>query len=254
MPSKFISLNPPVAVVIPVYKSQLTVSERISLEQCIKILSAYPIIVAKPQSLCLSNLLAEYPNLETVSFEDRYFSNIAGYNALLISPHFYGMFRMYEFVLIYQLDAYVFRDELEQWCEAGYDYIGAPSLHHTAFDSLSEMEAATFSNALSTHRIVLNGGLSLRRIPAILRYLSIYNIFYPVWKGNEDMLFSQDATRLMPMKLFLKTPTWKKALHFAFEKSPAASYALTGGQLPFACHAWERYDPSFWLTHIHTNG
>lgn len=28
--------------------------------------------------------------------------------------------------MIYQLDAWVFNDELSSWCSLGYDYIGAP--------------------------------------------------------------------------------------------------------------------------------
>ena len=31
-------------------------------------------------------------------------------------------------MLIYQLDAYVFKDELLNWANKGYDYIGAPWL------------------------------------------------------------------------------------------------------------------------------
>ena len=77
----------------------------------------------------------------------------------------------------------------------------------------------------------------------MIRYLKIYNFFYPAWKGNEDMLFSGEATRLLPMKPFIKLPTWQKALRFAFEKSPAASYELTDHRLPFGCHAGERYAP-----------
>jgi len=80
--------------------------------------------------------------------------------------------------------------------------------------------------------------------------LKIYNRFYPTWKGNEDMLFSLEATRLIPMKLFIRLPTWQQALRFAFEKSPAASYELTDHALPFGCHAWERYDPAFWQKFI----
>lgn len=243
-------VNQAVAVLIPVYKSELTEFEKLSLRQCMKVLSPYPVKIIKPESLDLPALKKEFPTLEYVSFDDEYFKGIDAYNRLMIWEGFYKTFSAYEYILIYQLDAFVFRDELLDWCKKGYDYIGAPSLHQEDFDRLQASSKNTFAEGLSNNRIVLNGGLSLRRVPAFLRYLKIYNLFYPAWVGNEDMLFSQEATRLMPMKLFLKLPKWQEALNFAFEKSPAASYELTGKKLPFACHAWERYDPDFWASFI----
>ncbi|MCE6989178.1 DUF5672 family protein [Dyadobacter sp. CY323] len=242
--------DPTVAVVIPVYKSSLTEYEEISLAQCVSVLSDYPIKIAKPRGLTLDSILAKYPNIELVSFDDHCFKGIDAYNKLLISIDFYKAFEQYQYILIYQLDAFVFRDELLDWCKKGYDYIGAPSFHHEEFDALPAGSHSVFENALKNRRFVLNGGLSLRRIPAFIRYLKILNTFYPAWTGNEDMLFSQEATRLIPMKMFMKLPSWRDALRFSFEKSPAATYELTKHQLPFACHAWERYDPAFWARFI----
>lgn len=242
-----------VAVVIPVYQANITDAEQMSLRQCMAVLGDYPVIVVKPAGLDLSALQQQYPALTFQSFDNSFFTNIDAYNRLMVSVDFYKTFTAYEYILIYQLDAFVFRDELREWCAKGYDYVGAPSLHQPAFDRIPAEAARDFADALSAHRVVLNGGLSLRRIPAFLRYLKIYNFFYPSWKGNEDMLFCQEATRLKPMKIFMKLPQWPEALHFAFEKSPAASYELTNHQLPFACHAWERYDPAFWAPFIPLN-
>lgn len=242
--------DPSVAIVIPVYKSVSTESEKLSLRQCMTVLGKYPVKIIKPQHLEFPELKEEFPNIEYVSFDDNYFKGIDAYNRLMISSDFYKTFADYEFILIYQLDAFVFRDDLSEWCKKGFDYIGAPSLHKEEFDRLPASSKDVFADALSSNRFVLNGGLSLRRVSAFLRYLKIYNLVYPAWVGNEDMLFSQEATRLIPMKLFLKLPTWKEALRFSFEKSPAATFEITDRKLPFACHAWERYDPEFWSTFI----
>lgn len=242
-----------VAVLIPVYQAKLSDAEQMSLRQCMAVLGNYPVIIVKPVSLDLTELQQQYPTLGFQSFDDSFFTNVDAYNRLMVSIDFYKTFTTYEYILIYQLDAFVFRDALKEWCGKGYDYIGAPSLHQLVFDSIPAASSQVFANALSTHRVVLNGGLSLRRIPAFLRYLRIYNTFYPSWKGNEDMLFCQEAARLRPLKIFMKLPDWREALRFAFEKSPAASYELTNHQLPFACHAWERYDPAFWAGFIAVN-
>ena len=241
------------AVVIPVYKSEMNDNEKLSLKQCMKVLGKYPVKIVKPASLDLNDVKEAYPTIELVSFDDAFFKDIAAYNRLMISIDFYKKFLAYEYILIYQLDAYVFRDDLNERCAKGFDYIGAPSMHMPAYDALQADAHQEFADALTQNRFVLNGGLSLRRIPALIRYLKIYNTFYPAWLGNEDMLFSQEATRLVPMKLFLKTPSWREALGFAFEKSPAATYEITQHRLPFGCHAWERYDPQFWSAFIAEN-
>jgi hypothetical protein len=245
--------QPSIVILVPIYRNDLTASEKNSLAQCWKVLGHYPIVFVKPESLSLESIVSEFPELSTHSFPDSCFTGTDSYNRLLISNDFYQPFREYEHILIYQLDAFVFRDELPYWCSQGLDYVGSPTIHKEEFDALTATHKDDYAEALSTHRLVFNGGLSLRRVAGMLRYLRIYSIFYPAWKGNEDMLFSQEATRLKPMKFFIKLPDWEQALRFSFEKSPAASYELTNHSLPFGCHAWERYDPKFWESHIPQN-
>ena len=241
---------PSVAVLVPLYQATLSLAERASLVQCIRVLGTYPIILIKPAGLEVGSLLAEFSALRTQNFADDFFTGTDSYNRLLTSPDFYLKFAEYEYVLIHQLDAYVFRDELPYWCGQKLDYIGAPSVHQESVNALAAGDTEEFARTLSGQRLVFNGGLSLRRVRGLIRYLKIYQRFYPPWLGNEDMLFSREATRLVLMKPFIRLPTWQQALRFSFEKSPAASYELTQNQLPFGCHAWERYDPAFWQTFI----
>lgn len=235
------------AIVIPVVSAKLKEAEALSLAQCLKVLAKWPVYFVAPQSLDLSQVSAEVGGrVRVVRFPDVYFRSIADYNRLMTSVAFYRAFSAYDYMLLYQLDAYVFHDSLAEWCERGYDYVGAPASHTEGFESLGPEAADRYAAELASSRLVLNGGLSLRKIKAMIRLLRIYNIFYPSWKGNEDMLFSLDSSRLAPLKPFVRLPDWRTALSFSFEKSPAASYAITGGVLPFGCHAWERYDPAFW--------
>ncbi len=251
MPNPHKHINGPSAVVVvPVYKPGLTASELVSLRQCLSVLGRYPVVVIKPERLGLDELAARFPALQFMSFGDDYFAGIDGYNRLMISPDFYRRFERYEYMLVHQLDAYVFSDQLDDWCRSGYDYLGAPSVEAAAFDALQAADSGEFARALSSGRVVLNGGLSLRRIPSIRRFLKIHNFLLPPWPGNEDMLFSLDSRRLRPLRFLLRLPGWEEALRFAFEKSPSASYRITGEKLPFGCHAWARYDPDFWKTFI----
>lgn len=133
-------------IVIPVYTTQLTVSEHAALRQCFDILSSYPKCFVKPESLDITSLVRDYPANHIVPFPDTYFKGIAGYNRLMMSPEFYETFAQWEYILIYQTDAWVFSDRLSEWCSKGYDYIGAPwipkpkyrKLYYRIFNFLKE--------------------------------------------------------------------------------------------------------------------
>jgi hypothetical protein len=59
----------------------------------------------------------------------------------------------------------------------------------------------------------------------------------------EDLFWSFIAPRLNPA--FSVAPP-EIAIDFAWELHPRAQYQQRG-QLPFGCHAWQRYDRAFWL-------
>ena len=117
-----------IVVVIPVYKTTLTKYEEMSLNQCVKVLADYSLVVVKPVSLDINELLSRYSLLKVENFSDDCFSDLRAYNKLVLKEDFYQRFANYQYMLIFQLDAYVFRDELLDWARQGYDYIGAPWL------------------------------------------------------------------------------------------------------------------------------
>lgn len=227
-----------VAVIIPIYQTKLSPQEELSLRQCLSVLSKHPIIFAAPETLDTSFLSSYSISPKTIRFKDEYFRSTKTYNRLLTSPIFYEEFINFEYILIYQLDAYVFKDDLLEWCAKGYDYIGAPKLrkHH-------------LNERTSCIPVMLNGGFSLRRVKPILRYIKIYHLFFQNWLANEDAMFSFAQKRAIPFRFLLKLPHWKEALAFAIEQNPTISFRLLG-DLPFGCHAWERYNPTFWKKYI----
>ncbi len=85
-------------IVIPVYTTQLTVSEHAALRQCFDILSSYPKCFVKPESLDITSLVRDYPANHIVPFPDTYFKGIAGYNRLMMSPEFYETFAQWEYI------------------------------------------------------------------------------------------------------------------------------------------------------------
>lgn len=225
-----------VSVVIPVYKPELTKSEKAALLQCKQVLGSYPIQLIAPETLDLTlyfELLQK--EVQVKRFNDTYFKSVQGYSRLLLSRFFYKEFLEYDYILIYQLDAWVFSDQLKYWVETGYTYIGAPWLESPP---LPEGKKIRFNLSKYLKNKVGNGGFSLRHVHTHYAWASWTRFVFRLLPKNEDIIWAL-FTRL-------KKPTVEEALRFAFEMQPSRSFSHTKGSLPFGCHAWEKYEPEFW--------
>lgn len=264
-----------VSVVIPVYKSSPSEDERRSLLQCIKILGRYDILLVCPEGVDMTEYhqIAGDAVLTEKRFPAEYFRSIDGYNALMTSEFFYRTFESWRYILIYQLDAWVFSDQLEAWCAKGYDYVGAPWFEDWGFRSEGKKLWR-----------VGNGGLSLRRVRKFVTLTSPRTIlrgpreiFAKEYKGPKDFFtclkrifggkgnnmqgyrkemetYYEDVyfcLHIHPERLSLKMPDVREAAEFSIEKSPAYLFEHIGARLPFGCHAWRKYDyDSFWSHYI----
>ena len=69
-------------------------------------------------------------------------------------------------------------------------------------------------------------------------------------KMQEDVFWSQIAKTFKPD---FRVPSPEVALRFAFECATRYCFEANGRRLPLGCHAWAKYDRSFWepflLTH-----
>ena len=225
-------------VIIPIYKQKYSEREKMSLVQCCKILAKHNFLLVCPNDLDIKEyveLLNFYKINYTIErFENKFFESLKEYNQLMLDVEFYKKFSLYDFMLVYQLDAYVFRDELEYWCGKNYAYIGAPWF-----------EGFNLSNRNSELLDISgNGGFSLRKIS---NFISILNQQKKTVALNEDLFFSKYAPKLD--STFNVAPP-EVVMHFSFECQPRRLYQMTGNKLPFGCHAWEKYDPIFWNNFI----
>ena len=66
-----------IVVVIPIYKATLTKYEEMSLNQCVKVLADYPLVVVKPVSLDINALLLRYSLLKVENFSNSCFAIIS---------------------------------------------------------------------------------------------------------------------------------------------------------------------------------
>lgn len=253
-----------VAVTIPIYKSEIDKYELISLTQCIKVLSKHPIIFFAPNSLDTSfyeSFCKDKISFRIERFDDEFFTGIPGYNKLMLSKQFYQRFTSFEHILIYQLDAFVFRDELEYWCKKGYYFIGAPytfvdldtypikflTKYRTVLKFINRIGLGIYS-----YRHVGNGGLSLRHISKTLRLLRLCSKSASNWKSlMEDNFFMYWGNLLFP---YFQLAPEKEAAKFSIELHPQKTYEMIGEKLPFGCHAFLKHDKDFWVPHFEKNG
>ncbi len=266
-----------VKIVIPVYKELPDEDEVISLKQVLRILPHDKYAIISPNGLNLTyyeNILKEFDAAYSIEYFDlSYFNNgLEGYNQLMLSQNFYNRFLDSEYILICQLDACVFKDELEYWCTQGYDYIGSP---------WPPEFIEPYATDLNQWRVG-NGGFSLRRVKSILHILnyrfpvrgfkyfwhekqqfSLFKRFlwFPVtvlkacgyhntipyylkhFPAYEDMFLS---LYLDDTKLRLKKPDPITASRFSVERGVDI---IQQGKKdpPFGVHAWKRNAPEYWM-------
>lgn len=265
-------------VIVPIYRETLSVDEEISLSTIRRHLSDHGICFVAPESVDLTVVMNPGESVE--HFDDDLFRGIAGYNRLLTSKAFYERFAVCSHILICQLDCLVFRDELDLWCEKGFDYIAAPWFK----EFLERPEAGLWR--------VGNGGFSLRNVQSHIRVLKqriLKDYIYPKhgsspwvptvpedevglyqkltpwyrranpfakwttieeellrYPRNEDLFWSLEAPKFDPT---FRVASAEEALPFAFEMVPEWCFERNGKKLPFGCHAWARYNRAFWEKH-----
>lgn len=235
-----------VKIVIPVYKEYFGELEEKSFMQCCKVLKDYEIVIVHPEGLNHSYLSEKCKDLTFKSFPKSYFATIDGYNELLLSSVFYENFLDSEYILIYQLDAFVFKNDLMAWCNKDYDYIGAPWIA-TSPDSLSNKVSSLFWSKKKRERQQIffkvgNGGLSLRKVASHYAISKQHQQFISDFLNEkekkiyatEDVFWSLKAIEFDPN---FKIPDYKEAVYFAIDRKPELAMKLTNNELPFGCHA-----------------
>ena len=231
-----------VVVVIPVYKTCLNCFEQVALQQASIVLSKYPTVFVTGESIVF-DYGKKYSNWRIERFSNKYFMDTAGYSALLLSEKFYERFNQYKFMLIYQLDAFVFSDQLEEFCSLDCDYIGAP-VRGGEWDLLKCR--------------VGNGGFSLRKISTTMRLLQderrlLYNSeFSAIFLRGEDMFFSFCGAN---SSILYKVPSLRIAAKFSIELDIAHGYRNVFRHiLPFGCHWWSKLNYHIWKPIIEMYG
>jgi hypothetical protein len=269
------------AIVIHVYKEQLSPYERISLMQLRRVLGNYPVIITAPPDFSAKQyqIVLGDQLREIIHLPGHYFKGLAGYNRLMQSKAYYKNFTDFEYILLYHTDAFVFRDELNEWISRDFDYIGAPIYHYDG-----TMNPAQY-------RCVGNGGFSLRKVETFIRLADSGERIYKWrdvladflmynWRGrisrmpyyfgllsgrhaklnsnrsgvreNEDIIWGYYVPKyISPFKI----ASFEDAYRFSMEFNCDKLMEKNNGELPFGCHGWYRsLFIDFWSPYIKAQG
>lgn len=238
--------QPKICIVIPIYLEKPDALDLLALKSLQRVCDdRYDKFFMCPDGLDTSAYTDVIHLKDIVFFDKKYFESNITYSQLLIRHDFYATFDAYDYMLIYQTDCYIFRNEIEEFASMGYDYIGAPIVSPNSY-------WPHFKKAQNP--ICGNGGLSLRKISTFKdicdpggeiyrEYNKNENLYEKVW--CEDRFFCDELSSVFE----LDKPHWKIAARFAYDMNPDVLVDVCGMSLPMGCHAYDK-NIRFWKEHI----
>lgn len=231
-----------ICILVPLYKPSLDDWEYQSLKQLFNVFgNKYEICILTSRSL--QNNIPSFRYIFPFSdvrfiFDDHFFLDTNEYSKLMLNIKLYTELKRYEFdyVLIYQTDCWVFRDELEYWCNKDFDYIGSPF-----FIRVSDKN---YDNIKYNHCYNGNGGFSLRKVDSFIKNIErlnklIVNVMTDIVPMPEDRFIAEHFH-------FEKHPTFTECAAFGWDGAPDILYTINDFKLPFGCHKFNIYYHSFY--------
>jgi len=275
-------------VVILSHKPVVSPWERIGLEQCGRVLAKHDQLLVCPKGMPTDQYTNLIPGLQVLEVDPKWMRSYSAYSDFKTSPVLYkALQEKYRFLLCHEPDVFVFRDELDEWCERGFDYIGAPFFSgRPVYPEDAEIIGvgnSGFSLRNVDHHIKANRTLKYLQPPrelwgelldrpsarqkltgvpvTVLKTLGVgnnmlYQLRAPYLRARnkiraEDLFWGLDVARVLP---WFRVADPDTAMRFSFEILPHKLYAMTGNQLPFGCHGWFRFGLEFWRPFIEAEG
>jgi hypothetical protein len=268
-----------VAIVVPLsLRTELSPDEQISMRHLLRYFGKYDKFMIAPKGQAV-----HFDGFQVKYFSRKYFGSGVAHNRLTYAPHFYKAFENYRFIFFYHLDSLAFSDQLPYWCDTDLDYIGAPWLNcqdtpwvdrprvgnggFTLLRTESALKVLANRYRQEPNRSILDFVDQNARLvrPAVNLLAKLKSVFHkseildrilsewdrierPTQHGlNNDLFWADQAIRYLPS---FKIATVEEGLRFAFEASPRSCYEMNHQELPFGCHAWAKFDRSFWEPHL----
>ncbi|MFD0791989.1 DUF5672 family protein [Mucilaginibacter litoreus] len=251
-----------VTVIIPIHLDEPTELEKVSLTQTLSVLNKYTITFMAPYGLDVKWYEAFCKGKGEVVFERFGWKGYEQYSVLQSNHKFYERFLSYKFILICHLDAFVFNDELEKWCQLDYDYIGSViynpvfNLKNTLWRRLTGFVSPEYFG---------NGGFGLKKVSTYYNitkkfkgYINLYH-FIRKMRGRpfyDDLFFTQHFPKLSSRFTIapLSEARWFGAAYEKYQETKLPFSDKKSDTLPFGIHGWIQHNREFWLPCIRQYG
>lgn len=267
-------------VCIPIYKSDLSKYELISIKSHIFKLKSHDIYILLPKSktqniistLNKNNIYKSFYKIHQV--EDYCLNGIINYNNLLLNIEFYEFYKSYSHILIAQMDAYTFSDQLIKWCNSDWDYIGAPIYYWNKYSdpyyfccgdggfnlrSITKTIEVIQKNPIiykfddfkiESKKYSIEGKIVLFLKFLATKLLRKDRIQRPFINSKLEKLFikfyifiNEDVTygKFLPKYFpYFKVANFDDSIKFSIASKVTESLQILDFQLPFGAHAWWR--------------
>ena len=249
-------------VIIPVHQPEPTPLEKISLQQTFSVLRHYPIIFMAPLQLDTTWYEAYNINGKQAAIERFDWHGYEAYSMLQTKSFFYHRFLSYEYMLTCHMDAFVFRDELNAWCDMNYDYIGSV-IYNTNFrmeDTLLKI-ITTYTNP----DYFGNGGFALKKVETFYRITLRYKLYIDFyhWQRKlrkrgfyDDLFHSTHYPKIFP---HFRTAPKNLAQQFGadfvmFNENDLPFTNRDCNSIPFGIHGWIKNQQDYWKPCIRSFG
>ncbi len=247
-----------VSIVIITEKTLLTKYEEISLNRALEVFSEFNKYLVIPEKTEPRNFI-DPEKITVIELNNSHFTGVNSYSSLLLSNFFYEHFIDSEFILIYQLDCFVFKNNFTDFLT--FDYVGAPWFNSQNHAGNATIRTLLFRKPFMSVRLMIdwklqkktnavgNGGFSLRRVDKFISITKDNQMkrIIASWlrqkRPHEDIFYSFVVPIFDKDFKIADIPT---ALKFSFESYPQNCYSLNHYELPVGCHAWAKHEPEFW--------
>lgn len=237
-------------ILIPIYKASLNLLEQFALDYLMAKAGHRHMRFVAPFDIDKAYYQSRYPIVGFEHFDNVYFTSVGSYNQLLLSLGFYQRFEDFEYLLIHQTDALLFKDDLDTWMARGFDYVGAP---WPAGVPLT-LDAPHSGHPPGTQLKVFvgNGGLCLRNVRQMIAIIRNATSLHAMWLQRnfpEDCFFAF-ANAISGQ---LNIPDAATASLFSLEQGAEQYFADNNATIPTGCHDWVRKNFTFWQKIIAMN-
>lgn len=232
-------------IVIPIYDYMMSELEVKSVKRCVDLFkNKYEICI-----VCQDNFnISESPlrnikyNFSIFKINHEFFYNRKTYSWMCEQWKFYDAFKNWKYMLIYQTDAWVFKDELEKFLKLDYDYIGGPWLKKqlTGWTKEEYQKIKNFDDLLPKY-CVGNGGLSLRKISKFASVCKSTD-FSSTGKLKKSRVDFEDLAFCIDLHDKFKFAPVEVAMNFSIDNYTEYWLLQLKGKLPMGCHGWFKKD------------